>query len=43
MSLTRRSLVGALTAVALLAGSIAYAADGTAKRIMVYGDSNTWG
>jgi hypothetical protein len=43
MSLTRRSLVGALTAVALLAGSIAHAADGAAKRIMIYGDSNTWG
>src|SRR5918998_3924659 len=43
MSLTRRSLVGALTAVALLAGNIAHAADGAAKRIMVYGDSNTWG
>jgi lysophospholipase L1-like esterase len=43
MSITRRRLVGALTAVALLAGSMAHAADGAAKRIMVYGDSNTWG
>ena len=43
MSITRRSLVGALTAAALLAGNIGQAAEGTAKRIMVYGDSNTWG
>jgi lysophospholipase L1-like esterase len=43
MFITRRRLVGALTAVALLAGSMAHAADGATKRIMVYGDSNTWG
>ena len=43
MPITRRSLVGALTAAALLAGNIGQAAEGTAKRIMVYGDSNTWG
>ena len=43
MAITRRSLAGALTAVALLAGNIAQAAEGAAKRIMVYGDSNTWG
>jgi lysophospholipase L1-like esterase len=43
MSVTRRSLVGALPAAVLLAGSIAQAAEGTPKRIMVYGDSNTWG
>jgi lysophospholipase L1-like esterase len=43
MSITRRSLVGALPTVVLLAGSIAQAAEGTPKRIMVYGDSNTWG
>jgi lysophospholipase L1-like esterase len=40
---TRRSFLGALTAAALLAGNIAYAADGAAKRVMIYGDSNTWG
>jgi lysophospholipase L1-like esterase len=43
LSITRRSLVGALATLALLAGNTAQAADGTAKRIMVYGDSNTWG
>jgi lysophospholipase L1-like esterase len=43
MSITRRSLIGAFAAVALLTSSIAHAADGAAKRIMVYGDSNTWG
>ncbi|WP_207477623.1 SGNH/GDSL hydrolase family protein [Arenibaculum pallidiluteum] len=41
--ITRRSLIGALAAVALLAGSAAHAAEGTTRRIMVYGDSNTWG
>jgi lysophospholipase L1-like esterase len=40
---TRRSLIRALTAVALIAGNVAYAAEGTTKRVMVYGDSNTWG
>jgi len=43
MSITRRSLIGALTVLMLLAGSIAQAAEGATKRIMVYGDSNTWG
>jgi len=43
MMFTRRSLAVALTAVALLAGSVAQAAEESAKRIMVYGDSNTWG
>ena len=43
MSITRRSLIGALTALTLLAGNTAQAVDGAAKRIMVYGDSNTWG
>jgi lysophospholipase L1-like esterase len=43
MSITRRSLIGAFAAVALLTSSIAHAADGAAKRIMGYGDSNTWG
>jgi hypothetical protein len=38
---TRRSFLGALTAIALLTGNAAYAAEGAAKRIMVYGDSNT--
>ena len=40
---TRRSFLGALTAVALLTGNMAYAAEGAAKRIMIFGDSNTWG
>jgi lysophospholipase L1-like esterase len=43
MSITRRSLIGALTVLMLLAGSIAQTAEGATKRIMVYGDSNTWG
>ena len=43
MFITRRGLIGTLTAAALLAGNIGQAAEGTAKRIMVYGDSNTWG
>jgi lysophospholipase L1-like esterase len=43
MSMTRRGLAGGLAAVALLAGNIAYAQQGAAKRIMIYGDSNTWG
>ena len=43
MSITRRGLVGAVTAVTLLTGNLAYAAEGATKRIMVYGDSNTWG
>ncbi len=40
---TRRSFLGALAGVALLSGNISYAAEGAAKRIMIYGDSNTWG
>jgi lysophospholipase L1-like esterase len=43
MSITRRGLFGALTVLMLLAGSAAQAAEGAAKRILVYGDSNTWG
>src|SRR4051812_39753729 len=43
MSITRRSLVGALTVLMLLAGGTAQAAEELTKRIMVYGDSNTWG
>src|SRR3712207_6385036 len=43
MSITRRSLVAAFTAVALLAGNVGHAAEGAGKRIMGYGDSNTWG
>ncbi len=43
MFIARRGLIGALTAVALLPASIVQAAEETAKRIMVYGDSNTWG
>src|SRR5919202_2797029 len=43
MFITRRGLIGTLAAAALLAGNIGQAAEGTAKRIMVYGDSNTWG
>lgn len=43
MSIIQRILVGALMVAALLAGSIAQGADGVAKRIMIYGDSNTWG
>ncbi|WP_246148657.1 SGNH/GDSL hydrolase family protein [Skermanella pratensis] len=43
MSTIQRSLIGALTALMLLGGNAAQAADGATKRIMVYGDSNTWG
>ena len=43
MSITRRSFAGAVTAVALLAANSAHAAEGPVKRIMLYGDSNTWG
>lgn len=43
MSITRRTLTGALTAVALLLGTVAHAAEGATKRILVFGDSNTWG
>ena len=43
MSITHRGMIGMLTAIMLLAGSSAQAAGEAAKRIMVYGDSNTWG
>ena len=43
MSIKRRSFIGTFTAVALLASSTTHAADGAAKRIMVDGDSNSWG
>ena len=43
MLLIRRSFISSLAAIALLAGNITYAADDATKRIMVYGDSNTWG
>jgi lysophospholipase L1-like esterase len=43
MSITQHSLIGILTVLMLLAGSTAQAAEGATRRIMVYGDSNTWG
>jgi lysophospholipase L1-like esterase len=43
MSITRRGIVGAFAAATLLAANVSHAAEGAAKRIMVYGDSNTWG
>jgi lysophospholipase L1-like esterase len=43
MSITHRGMIGMLTAIMLLAGSSAQAAGEAAKRIMVYGNSNTWG
>ncbi len=43
MSITRRSLITTLTAVTLLGAPGAHAAEGAVKRIMIYGDSNTWG
>lgn len=43
ISTIRRGLIGAMTALVLLGGNAAQAAEGATKRIMVYGDSNTWG
>lgn len=43
MLLTRHSFISGLATIALLAGNLTFAADDTIKRIMVYGDSNTWG
>ncbi|WP_410217935.1 SGNH/GDSL hydrolase family protein [Paracoccus sp. (in: a-proteobacteria)] len=47
MFITRRSLFGAMAMLALLSGGVAQAQDqdtqAEAKRILVYGDSNTWG
>ncbi|UEM06745.1 hypothetical protein JL101_030075 (plasmid) [Skermanella rosea] len=43
MSAIQSSLIVALTAPMLLGGNATQAAEGAAKRIMVYGDSNTWG
>ena len=43
MLLTRYNFIKGLAVIALLAGNLAYAADDNIKRIMVYGDSNTWG
>lgn len=43
MSITRHSFIGALVVVVLLAGSIVQGEEGAPKRIMIYGDSNTWG
>src|SRR3954470_24661918 len=43
MSITHRGMIGTLTVLMLLAGSAAQAAEDAAKRIMIYGDSNTWG
>jgi lysophospholipase L1-like esterase len=43
MPFTRRGLAGAIAAITLLIGPVAQAAEGAAKRILVYGDSNTWG
>lgn len=47
MSITRRSLFGSIAALGLLSGGIAHAqeqnAEADVKRILVYGDSNTWG
>jgi lysophospholipase L1-like esterase len=43
MPITRRGLIATLTAVTLLGAAGAHAAEGAAKRIMIYGDSNTWG
>ena len=43
MSITRRALVGGLVAAAVFAAIPAAQAADPVKRIMVYGDSNTWG
>jgi len=43
LSVTQRGLIGTLTVLMLFAGSAAQAAEDAAKRIMIYGDSNTWG
>lgn len=47
MSLTRRSLFGTMAAFGILSGGFAYAQEASpeanTKRILVYGDSNTWG
>ncbi|TJZ88326.1 hypothetical protein FA743_20120 [Paracoccus gahaiensis] len=45
--MTQRSLFGTIATLALLSGGIAQAQDQNGdtdtKRILVYGDSNTWG
>ena len=42
--MNRRSLLGATAALALFAGALtANAATTATKRVMLYGDSNTWG
>jgi lysophospholipase L1-like esterase len=43
MFFTRRSFVGVLTALIFLAAAAGQAAQAETKRIMLYGDSNTWG
>lgn len=47
MSITRRSLFGTIATLALLSGGLVQAQDQDqardVKRILVYGDSNTWG
>jgi lysophospholipase L1-like esterase len=43
MSVSRRNLIGGVAALAALATVPAARAAEAAKRIMVYGDSNTWG
>ena len=47
MSAAQRGLIGALTGLMLLAGTAVQAtaqtADNAPKRIMIFGDSNTWG
>lgn len=43
MSIMSCRFIGGLAVVAILAVNVAYAADENVKRIMIYGDSNTWG
>ncbi len=47
MSITRRSLIGGIAALAFMSGGAVHAQDqdqaAETKRILVYGDSNTWG
>src|SRR3954470_21029972 len=43
MFFTRRGFVGVLTALIFLTAAVGQAAQAETKRIMLYGDSNTWG
>ena len=43
MFFTRRGFVGVLTALIFLTAAVGQAAQVETKRIMLYGDSNTWG